>query len=811
MKPYFQKHLQSIIEKYISWVTAHTHIVIIAVALITLLFATQYKNLHIYIDPDQSLPGSHPNIILGKKIHKIFGGKYSVIIGIEVKNGDIYNPITLTKIQRITKAVQNIPGVLPSNVLSLSSANVKAIQGTPDGMNVTRLMPEIPSTHQEIDALKKRMADNPEYQDLLVSKDGKMAAIISDYASMEQRGAFSRIYLRLQSLRQAEEDGNTVIRLAGIPVTAYWLEQYSLRMVYVFPLAFLMIGLWLFAAFRTIQGVIIPILTATVSVAWSLGMIGLLHIYLDPYNLVTPILVLAVAAGHSVQILKRYYEEYNRLRDNRMAVIESTSRVGVAMLTAGFVAAVGFASLVTFETPSIRHFGMLTAFGILSAMILEMTFIPALRTLFKPPTEEQMNNEKRQAMFDAFILKMIGWLQRPGEIIILYVLLLVIAVIGASRVRTNDALTHYFFHNSRINQDIRSLNKKMAGVFLVQVLAEGKNPDALKDPQALRDIEKLQQYIQTLPNVGKTFSLVDMLKKMNQAMHEDNPGYYRVPDSRELIAQYLLLYSMSGDPGDFDRLVDFNYQRGVINVYNKSDMYMDIKHILSSIDNYIHSKLANSPLQFHSGGGITYQAALSEVIINGKQKNILQVGGIIFLISSLVFFSFFGGLLVLLPLVLSVLLNLAVMGICGIWLNIATATISAMAMGMGADYVIYFLFRFREELAKGLSWEQALAVAEMSSGKAVLFVASAIALGYLCVCLSGFLAHIYLGTLVPLTMLVSSLASLTIVPALVLKIKPVFMRKFITDADCDQPSAITGGVICGQFIKRTIHQTEDKL
>nr|MDA8402586.1 hypothetical protein [Desulfobacteraceae bacterium] len=163
MKPYFQKHLQSIIEKYISWVTAHTHIVIIAVALITLLFATQYKNLHIYIDPDQSLPGSHPNIILGKKIHKIFGGKYSVIIGIEVKNGDIYNPITLTKIQRITKAVQNIPGVLPSNVLSLSSANVKAIQGTPDGMNVTRLMPEIPSTHQEIDALKKRMADNPEY------------------------------------------------------------------------------------------------------------------------------------------------------------------------------------------------------------------------------------------------------------------------------------------------------------------------------------------------------------------------------------------------------------------------------------------------------------------------------------------------------------------------------------------------------------------------------------------------------------------------------------------------------------------------
>lgn len=779
MKPFFQKRLQYIIQKYITCITAHPYLVIIAVTIITLLFATQFRYLHVYIDPDQALPSAHPNVVLGSKIDKIFGGKYSVIIGVEVKKGDIYNAKTLAKIQRMTEVVRNIPGVLPNNVLSLSAVNVKDIQGTKEGMNVRRLMPEVPRTPQEISALKQSISDNPEYLDLLVSRDGKMASIISDYNSMEQRGGYSSIYLRLQSLRQAEQDDNTSIHLAGIPITAYWLEQYSMRMIYVFPLAFLVIGLWLFAAFRTIQGVIIPLLTASVSVAWALGMVGLLHIYLDPYNLVTPILVLAIAAGHSVQILKRYYEEYYRLRDNRLAVIVSTSRVGVAMLTAGFVAAVGFASLVTFETPSIRHFGLLTAFGIISALILEMTFIPALRTLFKPPSEEQMQHEKYQVLFDSFVARMIGWLKRPNRIIILYGLIFVIALIGALHVRTNDALTHYFFQNSRINQDIRALNEKLAGVFLVQVLAEGVAADTIKDPLALRDMERLQEYIKTLPNVGKTFSLVDLLKKMNQAMHEDDPRFYRLPDSRQLIAQYLLLYSMSGDSGDFDRLVDFNYQRGVINIYTKSDMYMDIKHILSKIDHYIQSEFTNSPLRFQAGGGITYQAALSEVIIHGKQRNILQVGGIIFLTSTLVFFSFFGGLLVLLPLALAVLFNLAVMGFCGIWLNIATATISAMALGMGADYVIYFLFRFREELANGENWEDALAIAEKTSGKAVLFVASAIALGYLCVTLSGFLAHIYLGTLVPLTMLVSSLGALTLVPALVLIVKPKFLKKFM--------------------------------
>ena len=108
-----------------------------------------------------------------------------------------------------------------------------------------------------------------------------------------------------------------------------------------------------------------------------------------------------------------------------------------------------------------------------------------------------------------------------------------------------------------------------------------------------------------------------------------------------------------------------------------------------------------------------YAAALTEIIVHGKIKNIIQISCIIFLVVSLVFMSFYAGFLALLPLLLSVLVNLGFMGLTGIWLSVATATISAMAIGLGADYTIYYMFRFREEMSKGLGWEKALAETEI--------------------------------------------------------------------------------------------------
>ncbi len=704
------------------------------------------------------------------------------MVSLEVKKGDVFNSATLGKLERITEKIREIPGVMPNNIQSLSSLNVKDIEGTPEGMNITRMMSSVPANPAEMAAFKKRVNRNDDLiTGLLISKDRKMVSIVSDYSSVEKIGGFTGLHERLKKIIASEQDANIVFHLAGIPITTSWLGIYSSRIALVFPIAVLLIGLLHFSAFRTIQGLVIPIVTALLSVIWAMGIMGLCHVPLDPYNLMTPILILAVAAGHSVQILKRYYEEYHHLRDNRQAVIESTSKVGVAMLTAGFVAAAGFASLVTFQSASIRNFGLLTASGILAALIIEMTFIPAMRTLLKAPNEKQYLQERKEKFFDPLLETIGSWIVggKGKWIIAVAVLVLLVALGGIAILKTDNSPSAFFAKNSGVIRDLQATNHKMSGAYNMQVMIEGTEVDALKDPQALRDMEKLQKFIDRQPYVGKTASLVDMMKKMNKAMHNDDSRLEILPDSKDLIAQYLLLYSMSGDPGDFDRMVDFNYQRAVITIFVTTDSYAVLKDLKTKIENYTQTDLKQSRLHFLVGGGMAGSLlANTEVIIHGKTQNIIQIVGIIFLVASLVFMSFGGGLLVILPLILSVLANLGIMGLTRISLSIPTATISAMALGVGADYAIYFLFRFREEFAKSGDWEKAVRATEATSGKAILYVASAITMGYICLSITGFMIHIYLGILVPLTMVVSSIGALTLIPTVLLKIKPKFITTY---------------------------------
>lgn len=167
--------------------------------------------------------------------------------------------------------------------------------------------------------------------------------------------------------------------------------------------------------------------------------------------------------------------------------------------------------------------------------------------------------------------------------------------------------------------------------------------------------------------------------------------------------------------------------------------------------------------------------ALNETMVHGKVENLIQIACITTFITALLLRSLIGGLLVLLPLACAALMNLGLMGLTGIWLTMGTAAISAMAVGIGADYAIYFIFRVREEYRKGGELREAVATALTTSGKAIAYVATAVAGGYLCLVLSGFKVHVLLGVLVALTMVTCCLGTVAFLPAVLVRIKPRFL------------------------------------
>ncbi|MCG3117261.1 MAG: MMPL family transporter [Candidatus Manganitrophus sp. SA1] len=587
--------------------------------------------------------------------------------------------------------------------------------------------------------------------------------------------ADSLIHCQLQDITAKYSDADHQIYLGGMPIVLSYFEADSFRMLAVlFPIAILIIGILHYIAFRTWQGLFIPLVTSLLAVAWAMGMMGLTRTPLDPWNAMTPILILAIAAGHSVQILKRYYEEYERLGDSKQAVIESTTQVGLAMVTAGVIASASFASLITFKLKTFQSFGLFTAFGILSALVLELTFIPAIRSVLRPSRKKRV--VRGPDLLDRFLSSLASQVTGSGRTIILTgaALFFVVSVIGTLRVQVSNSNRSQFFESTLLRQDERALNEKFAGTSTFYILLEAQKEGALKNPNVAQAVDRLQRRLESVPEVGKTESYVDYVKQMNQTLNGGDPAFNKVPDAQDQIAQFLFLYSVSGNPADFARLMRPQQEEAVIWVFLKSDDTRLAEELIQIVEQARDADFTPHQVSLGVAGSSPVVVALNEEMIRGKALNIIQIAAITFLMTALVRRSLLGGFFVIIPLALSVLINFGIMGLSGITLGIGTAAITAMAVGIGADYEIYLIFRLREEFKKSKNIEEAIRTTLQTSGKAIIFVAIAVSAGYGLLAFTGFYLHME-GILVPLAMLTSSLGALTILPALVIIFKPKFV------------------------------------
>jgi len=776
------------LRRYVTSVVRHPKLVITLVTLVTLVLAFFTTRLHVLLDVDAQLPPGNPLVQVGQRIEKLFGGKYMTVIGVYPKQGTVYTPEILAKVKRMTEELEKLPGVKPGSVLSLMSPRVKDIHSTADSLEITPLAEKVPQTEAELAAFRERVKANAFLTSLLVSEDGRATALMVDFSDFEKAGGSKHLYDKLQAITAPEETPDLEIRAAGAPTILHWLLIYTRRVALLFVLALAMIGYLHYRAFRTIQGMIVPLVTAIMGVLWALGLMGMVGAPMDPWNIMTPILLLAIGAGHSVQILKRYYEEYARARGewpelpgvehNRLAVIEATTKVGIVMLAAGTIAALSFGSLATFGLPTIKNFGLCTAFGIVAALTVEMTFIPAVRVLMSPPSDRQTEREKKEEYFDPILEKLAATIRAGRERPIFWVFcaILVLALVGMTRLEAGNSLNAQFFEANAPVRGFRLADSRLAGTRVIQVLVTGQKPDAIKNPEVLRRMDALGTFIahQPLP-IGKVVSIVDLLKQMNLAI--DPAGGGKLPDTEQGVAQYLLLYGMGGDEEDLARLVDRPFQHAVITAYVKTDDFRAMKAMTTATQAEADRLFAGMPVTARVGGGVTNVIALNQTMVHGKTVNLIQISVLVVLITAVLLRSLVGGLLVLLPLATSAVVNLGLMGWTGILLSMGTAAISAMAVGIGADYAVYFIFRVREEFERTGDLRVATATALTTSGKAIAYVASAVAGGYLCLALSLFKVHVLLGVLVALTMVTSSAATVAFLPSVLLLVNPRFLRK----------------------------------
>jgi predicted RND superfamily exporter protein len=767
------------IEKIIRW----RLLVILMTVFTTVFMVSQMKHLKVIIDPNQMLPQHHPYVIGTNLAEKVFGSNYVLVVGVSPKTGDIFQPEVLERVRKISDGLQNLPNVKPETLMSLSAKRAKGIAGSEEGLVVKPMLHGATIDAESIAKLKSAIERNPVYSGVVVSEARDMAAI--SIAVEKGPKGFTPTLEAAYKLVAPLSDDKVQVSVSGTPVFVYYVEKYTQRMAILFPLALLLVGLLHLEAFRSWQGFFLPLVTAFLSVLWGLGMMGMAKVSIDAFNATTPILILAVTAGHAVQLLKRYYEEFELAIKagmtpkvaNRAAVVRSMTKVGPVMIAAGSVAVIGFLSLMSFDIVTIRNFGIFTGLGILSGLVIELTFIPAVRSWLKAPKVRT-----KAPAFDVLTPVIRGVKQAAGrparaKLFLFFALVVGVSAYGVTQLKVENSNKSFFSEKLPFQNDDRLINQKMAGTNTLYVIFEGNQQDVIKDPKVLHMIEDTQRFLEKQPGIGKTISVVDLVKRMNQAMHADAKDALAIPANRDMVSQFLLLYSMSGEPADFDRYVDYNYQNANLTAFVKHDNSTEIKKVIAATSEFL--KGYNDPrIKIHFGGSVPQSTALSESLVEGKVRNVVQLAAVIFVVSALVFRSLLGALLVITPLAITALVNFGVMGLTGIPLNTPNAITAPMAIGIGADYAIYLLYRIREEVQHHATLEDAVNAALESAGRAVLYVGTAIAGGYSVLMFSkGFNIHIWSGILIVMSMVASVLTTLLLLPSLVQLLKPGFLRQ----------------------------------
>jgi len=420
-----------------------------------------------------------------------------------------------------------------------------------------------------------------------------------------------------------------------------------------------------------------------------------------------------------------------------------------------------------------RAFGIFTAMGIFSAVLIELTFVPALRALLPAPRPREVRAEQRGGF--------VGGLARQASRLVLgpraflipvgVLTLLAVAAVGILRVEVNNTVKSLLPRDSRPRQDLEAIEQHFQGNSNMTILFHQRDGSEFTGPEAFSLLDRFQRDLESDPLVYRTASIVDPMKRMNMVLNDNDPSFDFLPTDRQMLAQFLFL----GYSAAFERFLDTGHRKAVVWIYLRDDDAQAIHRLIERARAFVAREVPPTVEVLVAGGGGPIVVALNDEVVGGKIRNVAVVGLVVFCIAGFVFRSFIAGLLVTLPLAVTVIVDLGTLGLTGLNLNMITSSVVGMAVGIGADYAIYVLYRTREEYLRLGLVEEAIDEAVRTSGAAVTFVALAVSVGYAALLLSPFAVYWMLGLTVPLTMAVSCGVTITLLPYVLARWKPRFV------------------------------------
>lgn len=750
---------------------------VLAIITLVVIFATSVffmralvNNARMETNLDEYMPKDHPAFVYSDQAEEWFNIKDGILIAIQ-NHGGIYNPATLQKIKDISNELIAMPEFDAIDVVSLYTAD--NIVGTEYDLDVTSFYTYVPESEDELRKLRQDVRDNEMIYRRVVSEDETVALII---AGMDSDVFTQEFYRDIMEFAHAYGNDNNIIYVAGRPIVegtmALLGPEDMKRMV---PLVLIVIAFVLYLLLRSVRAAGFTLVGVFVSTIYAFGLMAALGVPIYSVTTMIPVMLIAIGVAYGIYFFN-HLNQFARKNPEASRIDGLKHTIGILwkpLSMAAFTTMIGFLSLLSSQVLPIKYFGVFTAFGILTAFVLALVFLPAAVFLFGHRIPKTKNAAKDQQ--STALNRMTDQLLAGKKIaFIITAVILVLAVGGITRVWINSSFLDNFEKDSDIVLTDAFVNSKFGGTSTLNVILEGDHEDVFKMPGTLELIDRMQTETMMLAEVGNSFSLADYLKRMNKVMNADDEVYFRIPESREMVAQYLLLYEMSGDPENLNQVVNYYYDRTNVTFQLKGD---DSKTINAALDviRQFEDRFSEQGIEINYAGSGYKALVFTGLILEGQVMSIAISLMLVLIILSVMFRSIRAGLIGAVPITLTALISFGVMGLLGIPLSTTTALLSSIAIGIGIDYAIHFLQHYRMNLSGSTSQLQALYKTMGQTGKAILFNAIVVISGFLVLLFSVFPPNRTLGALVSMNMFTSLVGTLSVMMILIY-ITRVFLK-----------------------------------
>ena len=766
-------------EWYIDFLLAHRGAVIVFVSIATVFFTYQVRNLVINTNFFDLYPPRHPYIQLYQQYRKMFGGANVLVIAVETKGETIYTIDNIGKIDRITRALMETPGVDPYQVISITHPKLKNIDVSNWGISIHPLIfPSFPRNQADLDRIRNAVYSNQGIRGFYVSPDDKAATIFAGF--WEEGTDLNMLFNRMQQLKQQEEDATTNIYVTGYPMLYAWIAHYYPWIVRVIGItACAIVGLlWFY--FRTVQGVVIPLFSGVLSTVWALGFAALFKFNIDPLVLVVLVLITARALSHSVQSMERYHEEYYRLDDKDAAI--RASYLGLFAPAFVSIAADGFAilTLAVAPIPLIQNLAFVCSFFIVTISVSVVTLHPIILTFVPPPRHDPMAGHR---LSDRVYNGINGALVRLSHgrtryaLVALFFLTLVAGAYYSHQLKIGDVSIGKAILDAKhpYNVAYDFVNKHFVGSSQLVIIAEGDAPEAIQNGQVLDEIEEFQKYMEQGPDTGGSLTLTNMVRRCYRMYHEGEPRWEFVPDSPRDLGNLFFLISSGTSPGEMDRYFSRDYRNATITIFYRDYSNDVIKGAIERAKSFIDSHPMEH-VRFRLAGGLMgVLAAVNEEVEWSYRVNIALVMVTVFFLSFMTYRSVLGALIVMMPSIVAQPLSEAFMYWWGIDANINSLPVAAVGIGIGIDYGYYVLSRIVEEYRKTPDFDIANSEALMTTGKAIMFTGTTLTAAVIFWLFFPMKFQAEMALLLALLLFFHIVGALVFIPAFVSLLKPRFL------------------------------------